>query len=123
MKHEIAAEWNGNETKVIARDTRRIQREWTAMGNDEDGAGGGCCTPDNTRVCKKTGSATHDALPYMKPAIICSRELFTVHANITNRTLMAAPCFSILVNVTINIVVQNVVKLQNDNVSSLRNRR
>lgn len=30
MKHEIAAEWNGNETKVIARDTRRIlQREWT----------------------------------------------------------------------------------------------
>lgn len=33
MKHEIAGEWNGNETKVIARDTRRIlQREWTTAG-------------------------------------------------------------------------------------------
>jgi len=31
MKHEIAGEWNGNETNVIARDTRRARMNATAM--------------------------------------------------------------------------------------------
>lgn len=45
MKHEIAVEWNGNETKVIARDTRRIlQREWTTRRAVQSR------TPDNARA-------------------------------------------------------------------------
>jgi len=30
MEHEIAGEWNGNETNVIARDTQRTRMDATA---------------------------------------------------------------------------------------------
>jgi len=38
MKHEIAGEWNGNETNVIARDTRRARMNATAMPMPMGGA-------------------------------------------------------------------------------------
>lgn len=102
MKHEIAAEWNGNETKVIARDTRRIQREWTTTGDDDVGGDGDGVDDDDDddddieadathliiyireSACKRIASA-YNALSRMKPAVICSRELFIVRAR-TSRT-------------------------------------